>query len=117
MKLIDILKEITESNFKLIKKSNNTETYLLNDENYTTPSGLEFNLKTLGFKNSENNNFYYVKTDIYYNGKQLTKEDGIPGLKKYENYDINGSINKAKKWLDNNGDKLISGKGYQYKST
>jgi hypothetical protein len=62
-------------------------------------------------------NFYYVKTDVYHNGKQITKGDGIPGLKRYGGFDIAGSINKAKKWLDNNGDKLISGKGYQYKST
>ena len=126
MKLIDILKEVADSNFKLIKKSKDDETYLLNDENYTTPSGLEFNLKTLGLKLKDKNfasfikgkhNFYYVKTDVYHNGKQLTKGDGIPGLKKYGGFDIAGSINKAKKWLDNNGDKLISGKGYQYKST
>jgi Fe-S cluster assembly protein SufB len=37
--------------------------------------------------------------------------------KKYESWDVVGSINKAKKWLDTNGDKLISGKKYQYKST
>ena len=111
--------------FKLIKKDKDTETYLLNDEDYTTPSGLEFNLKTLGLKLTQKDfpkfikgkhNFFYVKTDVYYNGKQITKGDGIPGLQQY-GWNINGSINKAKKWLDKNGDKLISGKGYQYKST
>ena len=122
MKLIDILKETigskySPSNFKLIQKGKDKEIYLLNDENYTTLSGLEFNLKTLGIKNPKQNYFFYIKTDVYYKGNLLIGNDGIPGLKKYESWDVVGSINKAKKWLDTNGDKLISGKKYQYKST
>jgi hypothetical protein len=122
MKLLDILKEaitakISPSNFKLIQKGKDKEIYLLNDENYTTLSGLEFNLKTLGIKNPKQNYFFYIKTDVYYKGNLLIGNDGIPGLKKYESWDVVGSINKAKKWLDTNGDKLISGKKYQYKST
>ena len=122
MKLIDILKETigskySPSNFKLIKKGKGEETYLLNDENYTTPSGLEFNLKTLGLKDPKQNYFFYIKTDVYHKGNLLIGNDGIPGLKKYGLYDVSSSINKAKKWLDTNGDKLISGKKYQYKST
>ena len=93
--------------------------YLLNDEDYTTPSGLEFNLKTIGhiltdidekIDWSKYVNFYYIQTDVYYNGKKITLGDGISGLMKYGNYDVAGSINKAKKWLDRNGDDFIKGK-------
>lgn len=115
MKLIDILKEAFESkyspsNFKLIKKSKDKEEYLLNDENYTTPSGLEFNLKTFGSKSPKEDYFFYIGTDVFYKGKQLTSGSGITGLLKYGFYDVAGSINKAKRWLDKNGDNFAQGK-------
>ena len=104
--------------------------FLINDENYTTSSGLKFNLKTTGYIMLESGEkldwneypkflgFYYIKTDVYYKGKKLTGDQGIPGKKGMGyNFDAPGSVNKTKKWLDVNGDKLISGKGYQYKST
>jgi len=145
MKLIDILKEtfkpkFTPSNFKLLSKKKEKNEFgkgyiidykfLINDENYTTSSGLKFNLKTTGNimldpdeKLDWNEypkflNFYYINTDVYYKEKQLTGPEGIPGKKGLGyNFDAPGSINKAKIWLDKNGDKLINGKGYQYKST
>ena len=104
--------------------------FLINDEIYTTSSGLKFNLKTTGYIMLESGEkldwneypkflgFYYIKTDVYYKGKKLTGDQGIPGKKGMGyNFDAPGSVNKTKKWLDVNGDKLISGKGYQYKST
>ena len=101
-------------------KYNTVYTYLLNDENYTTPSGLKFNIKTEGyimvdekdkvdFNVSHLSAFYYIQTDVYHKGKKLTSGSGIPGLSKYGSYDVAGSINKAKKWLDKNGDGLITG--------
>jgi hypothetical protein len=115
MKLIDILKEAIGSkyspeNFKLIKKGRGEETYLLTDEDYTTSSGLKFNLKTFGSKIPKDNVFAYIGTDVYYKGKKLTSGSGITGLVKYGDYDVAGSINKAKRWLDKNGDAFAQGK-------
>jgi hypothetical protein len=113
------------SNFKLLSRKKDKYEYLLNDENYTTPSGLEFNIKTIGYSSKELDftqypkyvGFYYIKTDVYYNGKLLIGNDGIPGKKGLGlNFELPSSIKKAKNWLDNNGEKLIQGKGYQYKS-
>jgi len=120
------LNENLPSDFKLLSKKKEKNEfskgydmnyeYLLNDEDYKTPSGIEFNLKTIGYVLSEmgeepnTDNFYYVKTDVYHDGKQLTKGSGIPGLKRYGGFDIAGSIKKAKKWLDINGDDFASGK-------
>ena len=106
------------SNFKLLSKEKNIHKYLLNDENYTTPSGLEFNIKTIGFSSKKLDftkyySFFYIKTDVYHNGKLLIGGDGIPG----KNGELRSSIKKAKNWLDKNGEGLIQGKGYQYKST
>jgi hypothetical protein len=88
--------------------------YLLNDEDYKTPSGLKFNLKTIGYAMAEGRekNLYHIKTDVYYKGKLLTEPSGIPGAR-----DVVFSVNKAKKWLDKNGEDFIKGKKYQYKST
>ena len=137
MKLIDILKEAFESkftpnNFKILSQEPDGKymiyKVLVNDEDYTTPSGLKFKIQSIGnimigrrekldwSKYPKFLDFYYIYTDVYYKGKKITKDDGIPGLRQY-GWNVNGSINKAKKWLDKNGDKLISGKGYQYKST
>jgi hypothetical protein len=71
------------SNFKLLSKEKNTHKYLLNDENYTTPSGLEFNIKTIGYSSKKLDftkyfGFFYIKTDVYHNGKLLIGDDGIP---------------------------------------
>jgi hypothetical protein len=122
MKLIDILKEAIDpfAKYQLLSKkrkrdmfgSSTISEYLVNDENYTTPSGLKFNLKTIGFAMGRDKYFYYIKTDVYYKGKLLTEPDGIPGAR-----DVNSSIVKAKKWLDKNGEDFIKGKKYQYKST
>jgi hypothetical protein len=98
----------------------------INDENYTTnPDGLTFQLKTIGYVHvpegetlnigKESHYFYYIKTIIYdENGKELEK---IPGEKVGGSYNINPSINKAKRWLNKNGPQLMSGKGFQHKST
>jgi hypothetical protein len=113
-------------NFKLLSKNRDKYEYLLNNENYTTPSGLEFNIITIGYSSKELDfsqypkyvGFYYIKTDVYHNGKLLIGNDGIPGKKGLGlNFELPGSIKKAKNWLDNNGEKLIQGKEYQYKST
>lgn len=97
----------------------------LNDEMYTTPDGLTFQLKTIGFTslptgkelnlNEPNYYFYYVQTTILdKNGKELEK---IPGAKIYGGYRLNASLNKVKKWLDQRGAQLMAGKGFQHKST
>ncbi len=97
----------------------------LNDEMYTTPDGLTFQLKTIGFTslptgkelnlNEPNYYFYYIQTTILdKNGKELEK---IPGAKIYGGYRLNTSLNKAKKWLDQRGTQLMAGKGFQHKST
>ena len=127
------LNENLPSDFKLLSKKKEKNEFgskdyvinyefLINDENYTTSSGLKFNLKTTGYIMLESGEkldwnkypkflgFYYIKTDVYHNGKQLTKGSGIPGLKRYGGFDIAGSIKKAKKWLDINGDDFASGK-------
>jgi hypothetical protein len=139
MKLIDILKEAINpkypsTNFQLLSKKkekkqfgsgyNMNYEFLINDEDYTTSSGLKFNIKTIGYISTNINNkpdfdsFFYIQTDVYHNGKSLTGPSGIPGKKGYGfYYDVAGSVNKAKKWLEANGEKLIQGKEYQYKST
>ena len=97
----------------------------LNDEMYTTPDGLTFQLKTIGFTslptgkelnlNEPNYYFYYIQTTILdKNGKELEK---IPGAKIYGGYRLNASLNKVKKWLDQRGAQLMAGKGFQHKST
>jgi hypothetical protein len=97
----------------------------LNDEMYTTSEGLTFQLKTIGFTSVPTgeelnfsklgNHFYYIQTTILdENGKEIEK---IPGVKIYGEYILNASLNKAKKWLDQRGSQLISGKGFQHKST
>ena len=100
---------------------------LLNDENFTTDSGLEFNLKTIGsmmtdeeeynFNKTEQLPIYYLRTHVYYKGKKLIKGDGIPGASKHGEWNLNDSIDKAKRWLNKNGDDVIKGKNYQYKSS
>ena len=97
----------------------------LNDEMYTTPDVLTFQLKTIGFTslptgkelnlNEPNYYFYYIQTTILdKNGKELEK---IPGAKIYGGYRLNASLNKVKKWLDQRGAQLMAGKGFQHKST
>ena len=97
----------------------------LNDEMYTTPDELTFQLKTIGSTSIPTgeeldfdklgNYFYYVETIISdENKKQL---ENIPGEKVYGQYKLAASLNKAKKWLDKNGERLMSSKGFQHKST
>jgi hypothetical protein len=104
----------------------------LKDEMYTTPDGLNFQLKTIGSAkiptgkeldfDNEYHYLYYIQTFIYdENGKQ---QESIPSTKIYgypsvniSRGDIARSINKAKKWLNQKGAQLMSGKGFQHKST
>ena len=138
MKLLDILKEVFESkftpnNFKILSQEPDGKDMiyrvLINDEDYTTPSGLKFKIQSIGSimtgrrekldwsKYPKFLDFYYIYTDVYYKGKKLTGDNGIPGKRGIGDDYTSGSVNKAKKWLDANGEKLIQGKGYQYKST
>lgn len=99
----------------------------LNNEDYTTPDNLTFNIQTIGHVMIDSgeeldldnpyHNFYYIQTDVYdKNGKRLTY---IPGSARYRygSFDVKPSIAKAKKWLDQRGTQLMSGKGFQHKST
>ena len=97
----------------------------LGDEIYTTPDGLTFQLKTIGYVSIDSgeeldfdnsyHHFYYIQTYVYdENGKQL---EFIPGYSYGGSYQLAQSISKAKRWLNKNGAKLMSGKGYQHKST
>ena len=89
----------------------------LNDEMY-----LNFHIKTIGSIsiekgevldfNNQFHNFYYIRTDIFNKGGKLEYISGV----KNGGYKVKASILKAKKWLDKNGVKLLSGKRYQYKS-
>ena len=97
----------------------------LKDETYTTSDGLTFQLKTIGsvqipegeeldFDNSYHY-FYYIQTIVMdENGKQL---ENIPGESFGGTYIPKRSISKAKRWLDKRGGQLMSGKGFQHKST
>jgi hypothetical protein len=138
-KLKQIIKEeihkVLNESYKVISKKTEKSPYEnkkfddysleLNDEMYATPDGLTFQLKTIGFTslptgkelnlNEPNYYFYYIQTTVLdENGKELEK---IPGAKIYGSYRLNASLNKAKKWLDQRGSQLISGKGFQHKST
>ena len=97
----------------------------LNNETHTTPDGLTFYLKTVGYISipegeelnigAPGHYYYYVQTYVFdENGKELEQ---IPGEKKYGTYDRAASINKAKKWLNQRGSQLMAGKGFQHKST
>ena len=90
----------------------------LNDEMY-----LNFHIKTIGSIsiekgevldfNNQFHNFYYIRTDIFNKGGKLEYISGV----KNGVYNVKASILKAKKWLDKNGVKLLSGKRYQHKSS
>ena len=129
------INKILNESYKVISKKTEKSPYEnkkfddysleLNDEMYTTPDGLTFQLKTIGFTslptgkelnlNEPNYYFYYIQTTVIdENGKELEK---IPGAKIYGEYRLNASLNKTKKWLDQRGSQLISGKGFQHKST
>ena len=111
--------------YKIISKQRNDWRVELKNETYTTPDGLTFQLKTIGLVlvpngeeleiRKDRHNFYYVKTIVSdENGNELEE---IPGLKHYGTYNVTGSLSKAKKWLDKRGAQLMSGKGFQHKST
>ena len=98
---------------------------ILNTEKYTTTDGLIFQVKTVGYSSIPNGEilnfdnpthyFYYIDSFIYdENDKELEQ---IPGTRNGMAFNVNQSISKAKKWLDKKGLQLISGKGYQHKST
>lgn len=133
----EISKAISEVNqsYKILSKKtkksefgdevNDNYSLELNDEMYTTPDGLTFQLKTIGFTsvptgkelnfNKLGNYFYYIQTIILdENGKEL---ENIPGEKIYGQYKLAASLNKTKKWLNQKGAQLMSGKGFQHKST
>ena len=90
----------------------------LNNEMY-----LNFHIKTIGSVsiekgevldfNNQFHNFYYIRTDIFNKGGKLEYISGV----KNGVYNVKASILKAKKWLDKNGVKLLSGKRYQHKSS
>ena len=90
----------------------------INDENYK-----EFNIRTLGCVmieegevldfNNQFHNFHYIYTNIFNKGVKLEYISGV----KNGGYNVKASINKVKKWLDKNGEKLLLGKKYQHKSS
>ena len=97
----------------------------INEEDYTTPEGLTFKLltkgnvmidkgETLDFDNPTHY-FYYIVTIVFGDDEKELEE--IPGRVVYGTYDAKASINKAKRWLDKRGSKLLGGIGYQHKST
>jgi hypothetical protein len=95
----------------------------INKETYITPDSLTFQLKTIGYTNVPEGEeleigkpgYYYIETIISdENGNELEK---IPGEKGYGVYNVARSINKTKKWLNQRGSQLMSGKGFQHKST
>jgi hypothetical protein len=104
------------------------DNYVINiqEEPYTTSEGLTFQLKCVGYVsipegeeldlNKPFQFYYFIQTIISdENGKELEK---IPGVSLYgTEYIPSRSITKAKKWLDKKGFQLMSGKGYQHKST
>lgn len=129
-KMMEILNEVNQP-YKIISKETEkspfgdevTDDYSLelNDEMYTTPDGLTFQLKTIGFTSvptgeeldfSKSGTYFYHINNIIFdeNGKEL---ENIPGDKQ----GITSSINKAKKWLNQRGAQLMAGKGFQHKST
>ena len=99
----------------------------LSNQKYTTSNGLTFQLKTIGFSTfpqedtPEFKYFYYITTLVFDENGEDLKGDisrlGIPGESFGGTYIPNRSISKAKRWLEKNGDKIMGGKGYQYKST
>jgi uncharacterized lipoprotein YehR (DUF1307 family) len=132
-KMMEVLGEATQD-FKIISKTTRKSEYgdqifdnyrlELLDEDYTTPDGLTFHLKTIAtvlvpegeeLNPDKGQEFVYIWTLIFdENGKELEK---IPGAMQYGTYNRAASINKAKKWLNQRGSQLMSGKGFQHKST
>ena len=101
-------------------------TLKVGEEDYTTPEGLTFHLltkgsvlvnkdETLNFDEGSTHHFHYIQTIV--SDKEGNELEEIPGRKIYGAYEIKPSINQAKKWLDKKGFQLMSGKGYQHKST
>lgn len=97
----------------------------LKDETYTTPDGLTFQLKTIGSAmvpegeelnfDDPTHNFYYIQTLVSdENGKQL---ENIPGESFAGSFIPSRSISKVKRWLNQRGAQLMSGKGFQHKSS
>ena len=112
-----IISKKTERNEFSNQKIDNYELEL-NDEMY-----LNFHIKTIGSViidkgevldfNNQFHNFHYIRTDVFSKGVKLEYISGV----KNGGYNVKASILKAKKWLDKNGVKLLSGKGYQHKSS
>lgn len=117
-----ISKETRQSEFG-DKPFEDKYTLKVDEEDYTTPEGLTFHLLTKGYSLVEKDTpldfdshyFYYIDTVV--SDEEGNELEQIPGRKVYGAYEIKPSINKVKRWLDNNGSKLMGGKGYQYKST
>lgn len=103
--------------FKIISKKTEKSEYSdqvfdtyrieLLDEDYTTPDGLTFHLKTIATvmtpegeelnPTSPGQGFIYIWTDVFdENGNKL---ENIPGEMRYGTYNRAGSINKAKKMV------------------
>jgi hypothetical protein len=98
---------------------------MLNNENYITDDGLVFQIKTIGYSSVNNEDelnfdnpyhrFYFIE-NLIFDEKGIQLEQ-IPGVSRGMRYEINQSVNKAKKWLNKKGLQLTLGKGYQHKST
>ena len=118
-----ISKETRKSEFG--NKIHDKYTLDIKDEMYTTPEGLNFQLKTQGYVltpegeeldfNLPHHYFYYIQT--YIMDKNGNKLEDIPGEKVHGQYNVAASLNKAKKWLNQRGSQLMAGKGFQHKST
>ena len=89
--------------------------YLVNEEEYVTTNGIKFKLRTyeltLTDKDGDESTFFR-KTEVDYNDKVIIGNDGIPG-----SGNVKQSVNKAKRWLDKNDSKVLSGGKYRYKSS
>jgi len=133
-KMMEILNEVNQPYKVLSKKTEKSDysdrmfdTYSLelNDEMYTTPDGLTFQIKTVGsvlINSGEELDLDNSYHDFHSIQNNISDENGnklefIPGYSYGGSYERTKSISKAKRWLDKNGAKLMSGKGYQHKST
>jgi hypothetical protein len=131
-KMLKVLNEVNQP-YKVLSKKTGKSEYSDNmyddyelelyDENYTTPSGLTFRIRTLGYitihtgveldLDQTYHDFYRITNYIMdENGNRL---EWIPGRTDlYRTYNPKASLTKVKKWLDKNGEKLMSGKRYRH---
>ena len=109
------------SNF-LEEEDENTSKYQISKFPYTTLEGDTFDLLFVGFRDDEASTtqkyigFEFGYIEIFYEGKKLDQiEASSSGMSRVL---ITETVNKTKKWLDQNGSTLISGnKKYRQFST